>query len=167
MKIQKVPRGLLELFKLRQTGEYPDDMSRTLLPMVDVSAYYACDTLIPASSVAAGGALLPELVKDFTISPSLGVLSLGGSLTIGAAAATNLTISWGILLPGAPTRAVMGSMFVAQAGIGAVVRFGSAFPRFIAPSGSTLFSAVCGTAAGVDHTLTIAGLLENLSGSSG
>ena len=167
MKLQKVPRGLLELFKLRQTGEMPDDMTKSLVPVVDVSAFYASDTLIPASSVPTSGALLPELLEELVTTGAIGLLSLGGSLTIGAAAATNLTFSWGILLPGQTTRSILGSSFSAQAGIGAVIRFGSAFPRIVAPVGSTLWVQVTGTAAGVDHTLAIAGLLENLTGTSG
>lgn len=167
MKLQKIPRGLLELFKLRQTGEYPDDMSRTLLPVVDVSAFYSSDTLIAAGSAPTVGALAPELIEDLlTTGGMLGILGLGGSLTIGAAAATNVQLSWGIILPGS-TRIVLGCAFVAQAAAAAVVRFGSTFPRVVVPAGTTLFVQASGTAAGVDHTLNITGLLENLIGSAG
>ena len=167
MKIQKVPRGLLELFKLRQTGEYPDDFGKGVVPVVDCGAFYASDTLISAGSAPTVGALAPELVEDLVATGGpLGVVSLGGILTIGAAAATNINFSWGILLPGL-TRIQLGCHFVAQAGAAAVVRVGSTFPRIVVPNGTTLFVEASGTAAGVDHSLAITGLLENLVGSAG
>lgn len=167
MKIQKVPRGLLELFKLRQTGEYPDDMGKMLVPMVDVSAFYSSDTLIPASSAATVGGLAPQLQETLVTTATVGLLALGGQLVIGAAAATNITVSWGILLPGAPSMTILGSMFIAQAAAAASPAFGSTLPRMVLPVGTTLLVNASGTAAGVDHNLFISGLLENLSGTAG
>lgn len=167
MKIQKIPRGLLELFKLRQTGEYPDDMSRLLTPVVDVSAFYGADTLIPASSAPTVGALNPELVETLQTTATVGMLSFGAELTVGAAPATNLTFSWGITFDGAPNRSPLGSIFVAQANAGAIVRVGSAFPRIVVPAGSRLYTSVSGTAAGADHSLAVCGVLENLTGTAG
>jgi len=167
VKLQKVPRGLLELFKLRQTGEYPDDMSKMLMPIVDVSAFYGSDTLIPASSAPTVGAIGGELLETLITTGTIGILALGGVLTIGAAAATNMTLSWGIVLPGPFPRSVFGSQFVAQAAAANQVSVGSAFPRVVVPAGTTLYVGVSGTAAGADHSLAIAGLLENLTGTAG
>lgn len=167
MKLQKIPKGLLELFRLRHTGEMPDDFGKMVLPVIDTGPFYAADILIPASSAATVGALLPSLLEEFTITTALGMRSLGGQLVIGAAAATNISFAWGILIPGAPVRCTLGSYFVAQAAIGAVIEFGSTFDRIVVPSGATLYVRATGTAAGADHDLQIRGTLENLTGVAG
>lgn len=169
MKLQKIPRGLLELFRLRHTGELPDDFSKSVVPMVDTSAFYASDLLIPAASAPTVGAinLAVSLLETFTITSNLGCRSLGGQFTCGAAAATNVTFSWGAILPGFAVEAVMGDEVVANIAAGASVQFGNIFSRIVFPAGTTLYTRASGTAAGADHSLAIAGLLENLTGNAG
>lgn len=162
--LSKVPRGLLELLRLRTDGRMPDLFNNAVQPCVDSTPFYGSDLLIPASSTPTVGALNPALVESLTTTALVSVLSLGGQLTIGAAAATNIQVGWGVLLPGQTVDSILGSQFLAQQAIGAIAQFGSSFNRLVLPIGSTLYVIASGTAAGADHSLRISGVLENLTG---
>lgn len=163
--LRKVPRGLLELLRLRSDGKNPGGLEESIRLTIESRDFYASDLLVPASSAATVGALGGVGIANvLTLTRNLGLRALGAELTIGAAAATNVTISWNLTLPGAPLFAIpLGAQFFDALNVAANIRVGSGPFPFVLPAGSVLIAQATGTAAGADHSLNVRGLLENLA----
>lgn len=161
--LDKAPRGLLELLRLRTDGRLPDGVEQSIRPTVESRDFYGSDLYIPAASTTSVGALA-SLSNNLTLTAHLGLRSLGGVLTIGAGAATNVQATWFFALPSFPAVPIpLGSMFYAALAAGQTVAFGSGPLPFVLPAGSILTAQVSGAAAGADHNLNVRGLLENFT----
>jgi len=155
----KPPRGLLELFRLKVGGKQPVWFGDQVVPTVDVGPFYGSDLLFATSGAPTIGALNIEETLAFT--NTLRVHAISGELLIGAAAATNVSTAWGFLDPVGQAIAI-GQQFFAQIPAATAVRFGCmAPPGLVIPAGWSIFTRASGTAAGVDHSIDSAALVEN------
>lgn len=161
--LRKVPRGLLELLRLRTDGKNPSGLEEAIRFTIETRDFYGSDLLFPVDNTATVGALA-TINNNNNLTRPIGLRALGGELTIGAAAATNVVCSWGFTVAGFPAFIVpVGSIFFPNLAAAQLVRFGSAPLPFVLPAGSVLIAHVTGTAAGADHTLNVRGLIENLA----
>lgn len=161
-RIAKTPRGLIELFRVRNSGSMPPNFGDVIQPTVETRDFYASDLYIPASAAPVVGAITGSLTASLTYTAALGVRSVGGALTVGAAAVTQVACTWGLQLAGfaANTFIPLGSMFYPNIAAGATVHFGSGPFPFVAPAGTVQICQCTGLGAGADHTVQVRGLLE-------
>jgi len=159
--LHKVPLGLLELLRARTLGRAPDIFSNTVTPIVDATDFYAGDLLRSSTSAPTVGALA-NLTEDFLLTGPISLRALSGTVVVGAAGGTNLCISIGVSLQLTfVTLAQFNWPVVAAAQI---CRVGIPIPgRYVIPPGASLFAQASGTVAGVDHSLSVAGLIENIT----
>lgn len=166
----KAPKGLLETFRLRYLGVNPGAFGDTVQPTVDVSDFYASDLLLNSSSAPTVGALGAGLSEALLLTAPVRLRALSVGLTIGAAAATNVWLNIGIQFPaslGFPAvNCALGGVFLAAANATALYEHGVVCPGWVLPAGVTLYSRAVGTAAGVDHSLAVVALIDNLTGSN-
>lgn len=156
----------MELLRLRTDGRNPNELEEPLRAVIDVRDFYASDLYVPAGSASSVGAIAgAPLTNTLTLTDPLGLRSIGGTFTAGAAAPTNLTFSWGFFLVagGGSISVPLGSYFVPAMAAAAIVNFGTGPYPYVLPAGTVLFAQVMGTGAGADHTLNVRGLLENLT----
>lgn len=157
-QLSKPPVGLLELMRLKVGGKQPTLFSETVVPVLEVSDFYAADILLNTSGAPTVGALA-NLLETLTFTTALRVHAVCATLVIGAAPATNIHVSWGYSLSGAEIG--IGSQFIAQANAGAVLFCGSPFPGLVLPASAILIARASGTAAGVDHSLDVTATVDN------
>lgn len=159
--LSKVPRGLLELLNARTTGKTLNASQEFLQPTLDQREFYASSMLFGSAGTSTVGAITAAgISSSLTFTTTLGIKAIGGGLTIGAAAATNVVVSWGVNCNnvGIP----LGSVYVANAAAGQVVLFGGIVPNWVLPAGiAGCFVNATGTAAGADHAILIRTLIEN------
>lgn len=164
--LQKPPRGLLEVLRLKQAGKQPEWFSEQLVPVIDGREFYASDILAAFGGAAQVGALA-NLTRELTLTSSFGVKAISGNLTIGAAAATNVYLEIGVLfgaIGGSLAEyIVLQQVFIAQAAIGAILGIGCVLPNWVLPAGTIVRCRANGTAAGVDHSLDVSTLVENFN----
>jgi len=157
--LMKPPRGLLELFRLKVGGKQPILFSEQVSPVVDVGPFYGSDLLLATSGTPTVGLL--NIQEDLVFTATLRVHAVSGELIIGAGAATNVGVSWGLLDP-VGNRITVGQQFFAQIGALTAVTFGCVVPPgHVLPSGWGVFARAEGTAAGADHSLDVVALVEN------
>lgn len=161
--LHKSPRGLLELFRLRTQGSNPPRFGGEVVPVVEVGGFYSAD-LIFASNAAATVGSLANLTTTLTLTADLRCHAVCGELVIGAAAATGVSghVSLRIVTAGNTISAPLGSQVWAAIPAGGRVGFSAALPYpLMLRAGVALRAVVVGTAAGVDHSLTVSGLFAN------
>ena len=160
--LQKSPRGLLELMRLRTLGEQPRLFSEQVMPVIESNPFYGADLLQVLSPTANVGAIL-NLASTQTMLNASGLRGLGAFLTIGAAPATNVTLMWSVVIgdPTGATEASLGSQFIAQAPATAALFCGLPLPLLVLPPGTLCRCRVVGTAAGADHALRVTVLFED------
>lgn len=159
-KLIKTARGYLELLLLRATGSSPELVRDELQPVLDMREFYAANQLLGTSGAATVGALAPSLTDTLTFTNLLGLKAVGATLTIGAAAATNVTLAVGLNVGG--LQAVpLGSIHIPAIAAAGVVEFGVIVPNWVCQAGTFIYAQCHGTAAGGDHTLDVHGIIEN------
>lgn len=160
--LQKWPKGLLEVFRIRDGGRAPSGFGEAVQPVVDVSMHYASDILIMTTGAPTVGAL--NISENTVFSATLRVHAICGQLTIGAAAATNVSVAWGFTDIGSVNSVCVGSQFFAQIPAGIGVHFGCMVPPgLVVPPGWGFYARAGGTAAGVDHSLSAIAIVENFT----
>lgn len=167
MPLQKAPKGLLELFRLRDGGRQPTMFGDVVEPSADVKDFYAADLLTTTTGAPTVGALT-NLTETLVLGVAARVRGLGGQLTVGAAAVTAggfLEVGWFIPTQGQPSMS-MGSMSFGVALPAQNIGYGVPLD-IVLPAGSVIYSRAGGTAAGVDHSLLVMALIENYTGSQG
>lgn len=160
--LAKAPQGLLQLFRLRTGGRMPDAFEQAVRAVIETRDFYGSDIYIPIGTTTTTGALA-GLSNTLTVTGGpLGLRSLGAHVNIGAAAATNVFLSWFMVLPSFPTLAIpIGSQNVGALAAGGSAICGTAPLPYVVPAGTQLTAQAQGVAAGVDHTISVRGLLEN------
>lgn len=163
--LHKVARGWLELLNARNLGRSPVTFGEQVIPTIEIGEFYASNLLLGSTGAPTVGAIAPELSEALPISALLRVKAASVSLTIGAAAATNVVLSVGYQPQAGITNAVvdLGAIYIANAAIGQILRFGVVVPNWVIPSGGIIFGRASGTAAGADHSLAVQVLIENYS----
>lgn len=161
MDLQKPPRGLLELMRLRQGGKQPTQFSDTVVPVLEVGAFYGSDLLLATSGAPTIGAL-NNLTEDLVFSATLRVHAISGRLIVGAAAVTAGGYIQVGLISDSQLRISLGGVAFGVAAAGSFVEFGCPVPGGpVLPSGWGVYARVTGTAAGADHDLDVTTLVEN------
>lgn len=157
--LHKVARGFLELLNARNLGRSPDTASDQVVPVLEIGEFYA-STLIVGNSGSPTVGALADLSEFVQATATMRVKAIGGTLVIGAAAATNVTIHWGIITTNGQ-QCPVGSIHVAQCLAGGIIGFGCPIPNWVVPPGTFFFARASGTAAGADHSLTSVSIIEN------
>lgn len=164
LPLHRVPSALLELMRLRQFGRAPDEFGSTIVPVMEVGDSYACQSLLTSGGTVVTGAISGAggLVASLTTSADLRVRGFQARLRVGAAAATNVSIQCGVLLPGtSTTEHSLANEFFAQLNAGALMGASSGLGVPITlRTGSVLYARCCGTAAGADHELYVSAIIE-------
>lgn len=165
-QLQKAPRGLLDLFRLRTFGLQPDRFSNVIQPSVDVLAQYGSDLLQTTTSPPTVGALL-NLTEAITFAERAHLLGISGLLTLGAAAGTNVYVEVGIQLPNnASPQHVLGSIMFPAVAATQIVSVTGIVPGngFVIGPQAQIYARAGGTAAGVDHSLQLTACYYNIAG---
>lgn len=167
MPLQKSPKGLLQLFRLRDGGQQPTLFGNCVEPSADVRDFYAADLLTNTNGAPTVGGP-PNLTETLVLGVDARVRALGAQLTVGAAAFTaGLYLEWGYIVGGAAAPAItVGSAFLGVAVAGAIIGAGTPLD-IVLPAGTTFFARVNGTAAGADHSLLVNATIENYTGTQG
>jgi hypothetical protein len=163
-KLSKSPRGLVELLRLKTFGDAPGELLNAIQASIDARPFYSADILFANSATNSVGALAGVGIASVSNQAidSLGVLTVGGTFTCGAAAGTNIVLSWGFFIRN--TTLPVGSMFIGACLAGQQISFGTTCnPGFVLPGGSRLYAQATGNAAGADHTVQSICLIENLT----
>lgn len=165
--LHKSPAGLLELLRLRTLGASPNTLSEEVRPSFDSTEFYAADLKLLNDETATVGALA-ALDNVLLLTGPTRVHAIGGRLAIGAAAATNLVVSVGLRQTISGVRVGVGAWQFPAIAAGGIVNFGTHVPPWVLPAASgvggawSAFAFVAGTAAGVDHSLSVRVLFDNL-----
>lgn len=96
-KLAQAPRGLLELFKLKTDGHQPNQFSEVVSPVVDVTDFYAADSLLNGF-VNAGAGALPRSASTTAFGSAVRVHGMEALLAIGAGALAGGMYWWEIQL---------------------------------------------------------------------
>lgn len=162
--LHKAPRGLLELFRLRNFGTGPQEFESSVQPVVDVSNFYGADLLgvTTALPTVGGTPNLAEIVP-LTNAPAWRLRGLAGRLTVGAAPFTaGGVMEIGITLGPANTNITLQTVAFGIAAAAAQIGVGVEC-NLVLENRWSLYAVVNGTAAGVDHSLLCMGLVEPLT----
>ena len=154
--IQRFPRGILEWLQLKGIAA-PNVLNPVVQPTIDLSHLYY-DNALFTNSVAPPSAF--PLGRSLQLTGMLRTFVVGGTLTIGAAAATNVTVSVAVGGPQGVTG--LGSWFFASLPAGAIVDFGVPYLGLL-PIGSQMLTRANGTAAGADHVITVSAIAAPLA----
>lgn len=168
--LQKAPRGLLELLRLRTQGEQPTRFSDTLQPSIEAGAFYAADLLFSTQGGTEVGAINSNNGLTAQASPQQDpqwLVALGGALTLGAVPGTFFEWWIQINLPasGAPGAILAsGRIGLFANSTNDVMPFGIMLPqRLVVPAGAFYRVGVHGDGTGTDHSLNARYLVANLS----
>lgn len=170
--LHKAARGFLEILRGQTVGRNPDSFSSEVQPVIEITEFYAGDNKAISASGASVGALA-GLDDVLTFTGNIRLHGVGARLTIGAAAATNVTLSCGLRNGTSGERIAICTQFMAQIPAGAVIHIGAptrpwVLPPSAATAGVGAWSAYArseGTAAGVDHSLSVRILMDVITGS--
>lgn len=161
--LHKVGTGLLQLFRLQVLGANPPEFGHQVLPVTDVTEFYAASNKLQSTGLPTTGALTGAgLVENLALTGNIRLHYVSALLVVGAAAATNVTLSVRIL----DTAGTGGGDSKFFAAINAAAQAGCALipPRpIVLPAGFTLRAIASGTAAGVDHSLFVIALIDNIT----
>lgn len=165
--LQKAPRGLLELLRLRTLGDQPYEFGSALEPGIDCTPFYASDLQKTLSFGPSVGSLVVVGGLEFTAIPVNPILvyGIGGQLTLGAAPGTYVEWSVGLRLPQATAQPCILATGRKTALIAAqVIPFGSSLSvPIICPAGGAIYVQCKGDGAGADHSLLITDLIADLN----
>jgi hypothetical protein len=162
--LHKATVGLLELMRLRTLGANPNLFSDQVQPVLETHEHYASDILRGLGAGSVAGAMA-NLTNDLTIDRRMAIKAVNATITIGAAAATNVTLEVGIIVAnqaGVLEYVNLYRQFYSALAAGAGVSCGGPVPNWVlSPRTSGIRSRVNGTAAGVDHSLDVSALIED------
>lgn len=161
--LRKSPIGLLELLSLKTAGYAPDSIDLAVGASIDTRYHYAADILETQAGPQTIGSLAAGIVDQFTLPANVGLHAVGGALTVGAAGGTNLRIAVCINVKTLLVSIPIYETFVPAFAAAQVVEFGAALPPWVIPAGCRIFARAYGTAAGGDHALNVAALIEDFS----
>lgn len=126
--------------------------------MLDVTEHYSVP-LISGSAPTVGA--LPALQDTLVFTGSYKLYAAGGRLIIGAAAATNVTLTVVLYDNVNAQTALIPPAFLAQVPAAAVIDFGGALPHpIIVSAAHRIVVRAEGTAAGVDHSLAATSIID-------
>jgi len=163
--LHKSPRGLLELFRLRTLGANPPQFGDQIVPMVEVSEFYAFDLKTCSGSSPTTGAITGAGLSDtLTLSGPVRVHWAGANFIVGAAGATNVYLS----IEYADNGGVIGlaSQFFATLNALSNVRVSARLGGLVFPAGNNqrFRATISGTGAGVDHSIAPMLLMDVITG---
>lgn len=162
--LHKSPRGLLELLRLRTLGQQPHLFGETVTPVTDVTEFYAADLKGAIAGTAVAGSLVTARVADLVLTSPVRLHAISGDITAGAAALTNAFMSLGLVFNGVNgIGASLGGIFFPTILAGVPARWGVAFDPIVLDPSVRLRITAWGTGAGVDHTIQVAGLIDNIT----
>lgn len=162
--LQKAPRGLLELLRLKTLGEQPNAFDRTVSPSIDITDFYANDVQ-QTFNVNNALAALPQTLTQPVTEP-IRVLAMAAEMTLGAAAGTRLQVRVGVRSPQNTSTVWFASENV-TAGLAAglsYVAVGILSGPMVIPPGWTLVAHAVGDAGGADHQLSLRWIPQILNG---
>lgn len=162
--LHKSPLGLLDLFRLRTLGNNPPQFGEAVTPVVEVAEFYAAENKLASSaSPAVGGIGGSGATSTLTLTGRTRIHAFTAQLIVGAAAATNVTLT--VRLLQGTTLACGASRFFAAVNAGALVTADLQLPLpIILPGvGWSVLATASGTAAGVDHQVRPTILIDNIT----
>lgn len=168
--LQKFPRGLLELFRLKTQGDAPNKFADTVQPVISGLPFYASDLLGSfQSSPSVGGINTTNgLTADASPLTDPQILyALGGVLTMGAAPGTFFEWWVQVNFPSlaAPASVIAnGHVELSATSANDLMPFGFMLPQpLVVPPGTNYRVGVHGDGTGTDHSLTARYLVANLA----
>lgn len=157
----KVARGFLELLAGRNMGRTPQTVNDELVPTLDCREFMASSQLFGTGGGVTTGALA-NLTDGLGLTATLGLKAVGAELIIGAAAATNVSLSVGVTGVGGGSEYIpLAFGYFNNLAAGQIVNVGCVVPNWVLPPGATIFARAYGAAAGADHSLDVNALIEN------
>ena len=162
MPLQKAPRGILELLRLRTLGDNQNKFSDTLDASVDATNFYGADLQVVSTDSLVGA--ITRTVTSVATVPGR-ILGLSGICTIGAAAGTRLSMRISYA-PNPSANPVVLGFDTRTPVIGADFAVVAAFstPIVFLPGARWDFTTQ-GDAAGADHQQILRCLFEQYTGS--
>lgn len=155
--LHKSPSGLIELFKLQNTGRAPTLFGEQVTPTVDVTEFYA-NTLLTTVLLTNAAAAFPLVLQDVQTGPQKRYLAVGVDVTMGAAGGTYLHLNVGIEAPSAafPFCPLFSTAIVANPVAGQSYQHGGMLETpLVPPPGIVLTVSGESDAAGADHVVAI------------
>lgn len=163
--LHKSPRGLLELFRLRTLGAQPSTFGQGVIGVSEVTEMYSADLKFALAGTAVVGSIAGALVADLVLTAPVRLHGISGDITAGAAAITNAFMSLGVVFNGVNgPGASLGGIFLPTIPAGLPARWGVAFHPIVLDPSVRLRITAWGTAAGVDHSVQVSGLIDQISG---
>jgi hypothetical protein len=158
------PRGLLELFRLKATGDMPALFGDTVTPTVDVSEFYGSHVLATGQGTQVVGAFPLEATQVATNANRL--LGLGFEMVSGAAFGA-VQFFWGVRFPtpgAAIPRFALGSSLLTFTAAAQTAWGGSMLPvPIVLPPGGQMWARANSAVAGADHALRVMFLIQALA----
>lgn len=154
-------RQLLDFLRIKG-GQGPNAMGLEVCPVLDVTDFYGVESCVNNVDTSAPGAITGTLFSAAATNPRR-LLSLSGSVTIGAAAGTYLTIAVGWELVAGAGGAYVAATTVVPV-VAGVYRVAVPLRGTILPAGHRMFASTNGTAGGVDHVVRLDFSYQRLDG---
>ena len=162
MNLQKAPNFLLDLFRLRTTGQQPSAFGDTVIPVAVVDGMYGSAMQITSSVNGAVGAL-PRTQSIADIGESARYFGAAASIVVGAAAGTQMQAT--IFLQSPSQGSNVFPLFETKIWtpmIGKTYYFGGLFPAPLTlTDGAAIQAVVAGDAGGADHSISMYVYLED------
>jgi len=161
VNLHKAPQFLLDLFRLKTTGQQPNLFADAVSPIVEVGCMYGADMQFTGSNAPAAGALPRNTTS--AIGSTSRYLGIGCAVNVGAAAGTQMQVYVGVSLPSTVSGAffsIFSASFVPQAT--RTYYFGGLLPfPLTLPAGAGIRCTVTGDAGGADHQIVLLTYLED------
>lgn len=162
--LNKAPRGILEILRLRTLGKNPQFFSEVAQAFIDTTEYYGADLLVSSSKALGAGAMTRTTQETYTVPGRL--FAVSGVLIVGAAAGTQIRLSLSMTPPGSSADVGIGELIVTAPVIGASYQVSSRLPKPMVCLPGTVFNfSTAGDAAGADHQPFLRTLFEQYTGS--
>lgn len=158
--LHKVPRGLLELLKLRTLGRSPDTISNTAIAVIESTPFYGADMQVAANETSSAAALSRTMTG--TAANQGRLIAMAAEVVMGAAAGTQVRIALSYS-PGPQYPSVWVASTVITAPVAAASYHLSALlpEPVVFGAGATFTVQVAGDAGGADHVVRRRELFEN------
>lgn len=163
MRLVKAPLGLLELFRLRDLGQNPDEFEDRVQATADVRDFYGADLLV-TETIDGAPAAIGTGVSLPVSTTTRRYIGASGNIVLGAAAGTSLNIAIGAAY-GASATIALASMQIVTPVAAQVYRIAADLrDGLVLPPGWSINLLVNGNAGGADHVAQLRTFYQQLDG---
>lgn len=156
----KVPRGLLDLLRIRTLGRNPDAVDFSIKPTIDATEHYGSDLVVVDSTSIGAGAITRTCAGTSTFPGRL--IAMGGFVVVGAAAGTQIRMMLSVGTQANITGVPVGEVYITAPVIGATYTVSAVLSKpIVFGPGWQFILTVQGDAGGADHTILLRSLFEN------